>query len=103
MISNNLAYTEEDNHQTVRWSVNLKAISDNAESICGYESYGPYQGPSFFINGAESVRYSDDVYLKEFPNAKLHTVEGAGHYIYNDKAITTAKLLTDSLEIIEKY
>lgn len=54
------------------------------------------------MNGAESVRYPDEIYLKEFPNAKMHTIEGAGHYIYNDKAITTAKLITESLEVIEK-
>ncbi len=29
MISNNLAYTEEDNHSTVKWCVNLKAIHNN--------------------------------------------------------------------------
>lgn len=37
MISNNLAYTEADNHATVRWCVNLDGIIDNLEHLCGFE------------------------------------------------------------------
>jgi len=48
------------------------------------------------------VRYEDDVYWEEFPLAEMHTIEGAGHYIYSDKAVTTARLLAESLEQIEK-
>jgi len=60
------------------------------------------RGLLFFLNGSESVRYNDEQYKAEFPNCQIHTVEGAGHYIYNDKAVTTAKLLAESLEQIEK-
>jgi hypothetical protein len=37
MISNNLAYTETDGHQTVKWCVNLDAILNNLDSLCGFD------------------------------------------------------------------
>jgi pimeloyl-ACP methyl ester carboxylesterase len=73
MISNNLAYTEDDNHATVRWCVNLDAIIDNLEDLCGFEpASNKYQGPTFFLNGEKSVKYPEHIYTDEFPNAKLH-------------------------------
>ena len=52
MISNNLAYTSETDHQTVEWCVNLESIFNNIEELC---SFGPadrkYIGPAFFLNG----------------------------------------------------
>lgn len=103
MISNNLAYTEDDNHSTVRWCVNLDAIINNLDHLCGFEPADhKYQGPTFFLNGAKSVTYPDNIYTQEFPNAKLHQIEGAGHYIYSDKALTTARLLAECLQTIEK-
>ena len=72
MISNNLAYTEEDNHQTVKWCVNLNAIIDNIDSLCGFEYADyKYEGPTFFLNGELSVKHKQEVYTDEFPNAKL--------------------------------
>jgi hypothetical protein len=38
MISNNLAYTDADNHQTVRWCVNFDAILNNIDSLVGFEA-----------------------------------------------------------------
>ena len=54
------------------------------------------------MNGEKSVLYSEDQYESEFPNATIHTIEGAGHYIYSEKAVTTVSLLAESLELIEK-
>ena len=72
MISNNLAYTEDDNHQTVKWCVNLNAIIDNIDSLCGFEYADyKYEGPTFFLNGELSVKHKQEVYTDEFPNAKL--------------------------------
>lgn len=102
MISNNLAYTAESDHQTVKWCVNLDSILKNIEKLSGFEPAArKYIGPAFFLNGDKSVVYDDDVYWEEFPLAEMHTVEGAGHYIYNDKGKTTARLLVESLEKIE--
>ena len=102
MISNNLAYTDEDDHQTVRWCINLQAIQENIETLCGFEySDYKYTGPAFFINGSLSVKHPLEVYTDEFPNAKVHYVDGAAHYVFMDKAKTTAKLLSECLQQIK--
>ena len=88
-ISNNLAYQEEDDHKTVKWCVNLDAIVNNIDSLVGYPTFAAdkpkYEGPSYFLNGSLSVKYDDDVYRSEFPNAKISTIDGAGHYVHIDK------------------
>lgn len=87
MISNNLSYTDDSDHRTVKWCVNLDALIDNIDSIVGFPStQTKYAGPTFFLNGSLSVQYDDQVYLKEFPNSKIHRIEGAGHYVYIDKS-----------------
>lgn len=103
MISNNLAYTDADNHQTVKWCVNFDSILSSLDSLVGFEhSQDKYQGPAYFLNGSLSVRYDDDVYIKEFPKAKTFQIEGAGHYIYNDKGQTTARILSECLLQIDQ-
>lgn len=37
MISNNLAYTDVDNHQKVRWCVNFDSILNSLDSLAGFE------------------------------------------------------------------
>lgn len=37
MISNNLAYTDVDNHQKVRWCVNFDSILNSLDSLVGFE------------------------------------------------------------------
>jgi len=89
LITNNLAYSEEDDHKTVKWTVNLDSIIDNIDNLTGYsftkQELPKYTGPTFFLNGTLSVQYPDDVYLSEFPNAKVVGIEGAGHYIHMDR------------------
>jgi len=56
MISNNLAYTSDDNHSTVKWCVNLNAILSNLNLLSNFEpAYTKYAGPTFFINGDKSI------------------------------------------------
>ena len=53
------------------------------------------------MNGSLSVRYDDDIYLKEFPNARIAEIEGAGHYVHIDKGMTTVNLIAQCLAEIE--
>ena len=102
MISNNLAYTEEDNHQKVRWCINFNSILNSLDSLVGFEPASTkYQGPSFFLNGSLSVQYNDEIYRKEFPKSENFLIDGAGHYIYYDKTQTTARILSECLLKIE--
>jgi len=55
--------------------------------LVGFEAAtNKYLGPTFFLNGSLSVRYDDEVYKREFPNCETFLIDGAGHYIYYDKA-----------------
>ena len=58
-ISNNLVYTDADNHQTVEWSINIDAIMNNIENIVGYpkaiDKAHRYPGLAYFLNGSLSV------------------------------------------------
>ena len=36
LITNNLAYSDSSDHQTVRWTCNLDAIITNIDNITGY-------------------------------------------------------------------
>jgi hypothetical protein len=57
MISNNLAYTDADNHQKVKWCINFDAILNSLDSLVGFEpAQNKFQGPAFFLNGSLSVR-----------------------------------------------
>jgi len=48
---------------------------------------------AFFLNGSLSVRYNDETYTDEFPNARVAEVEGAGHYLHIDKGATVLELI----------
>ena len=103
-IANNLVYSDADNHQTVEWSLNIDAIIANIDNIVGYPdspSVGKYEGLAYFLNGALSVRYADEVFTNAFPNARVAEVEGAGHYIHIDKGSTVLQLIGECLAEIE--
>ena len=84
MISNNLIYTEASDYKTVDWCINLEALVNNFDAISGYDTSHKekYKGLAYFLNGSLSVKYDDEIYLKEFPNARIAEIEGAGHYIH---------------------
>lgn len=87
----------------MKWCVNLDAIIGNIESIVGFpENLTPYKGPALFINGGLSVKVDEVVYKKLFPEAKIITVEGAGHYVHTDKPKITVEAIALFLESIEK-
>lgn len=103
LITNNLAYN--DDYQTVKWTCNLNAIVDNIDNLTGYscpKSDKAYTRPAFFLNGTLSVSYPDSVYHKEFPQAKVCGIEGAGHYVHIDRGQTTCHMIGSALYEIEQ-
>ena len=71
----------------------MDAFIDNIDSITGYTLKSKkehFSEPTFFLHGTLSVKYSDEVYLKEFPHAKVVGIEGAGHYVHMDRGQTTS-------------
>lgn len=85
LITNNLAYSDEQNHSTVKWTCNLDAIVANMDNLTGYPDLPASSVKSFFLNGTLSVKYGDEIYLSKFPQAKVVGIEGAGHYVHMDR------------------
>jgi esterase len=70
LITNNLAYSDANDHQTVKWTCNLDALINNIDSLTGFsypKQTTAFTSPTFFLNGTVSVKYPDSVYLDEFP------------------------------------
>ena len=101
LITNNLAYSDEQNHSTVKWTCNLDAIIANMSNLTSYPSLPASQVKAFFLNGTLSVKYSDNIYLDKFPQAKVVGIEGAGHYVHMDRGQTTCQLVGAALYEIE--
>ena len=72
---------------TYAWRMNLQALYDQYAHI-----RGPVEGlrsdcPMLFVRGGNSNYISDSDWLSMqsmFPNAKLATIEGAGHWVHAD-------------------
>lgn len=73
------------------WKINIAAIKNNVENIfAGLDKalIKPGDYPVLFIKGAQSdyINEDDIRLIKEFyPNANIHTIEGAGHWIHVEK------------------
>ena len=58
-IASNLVYDESSGNKTVKWCVNLEAITDNLQNITGFNDnldLEAFTGPSLFVNGDFSVK-----------------------------------------------
>ena len=72
-----------------RWRLNLDALEAEMDKIIGFPAIeGRYDGPAFFLSGAES-----DYVLPEhrarikalFPQARFAKIPGAGHWLHAEK------------------
>jgi pimeloyl-ACP methyl ester carboxylesterase len=72
-----------------RWRLNLDALEAEMDKIIGFpEIEGRYDGPAFFLSGAES-----DYVLPEhrarikalFPQVRFAKIPGAGHWLHAEK------------------
>ncbi|MFV8226269.1 alpha/beta fold hydrolase [Christiangramia aquimixticola] len=70
--------------------MNLDALKANINNIgAALESGAKYEGPTLFINGAESdyIKEEDKSLIKEhFPEAEIEKIEGAGHWVHAENA-----------------
>ena len=85
------------------WLFNLQVINDQYANICDWQtipSNSPCLKPILFIRGGNSVyladKYQDTIYA-QFPNAKIVTIEGAGHNVHAEKTQQVLQLLHDWL------
>lgn len=80
------------------WRLNLPAISANMDYVFdGIESNGKYQGPVLFIKGGKSDYISQDdtgLIKKNFPAARIQTIEQASHWVHADSPDELCVLLS---------
>lgn len=71
------------------WRLNLEAINQGMEEIIdGVKSANIFKKPALFVRGGNSdyVKYEDfDQIYRNFPDADIKTIDGAGHWIHADK------------------
>ncbi len=74
--------------QQGEWRFNVPVLWDQYENIVGWQEIPAWHGPILFIRGGNSP-YLDDRYrealLRQFPQAKAHVVNGAGHWVHAEK------------------
>jgi len=84
------------------WQMNLDVIQDNYDAVnAPIEAETPYDGPALFVRGAKSdyVADDDEARIRElFPQAKLVTIDGAGHWVHADRPRALADVVVDFLE-----
>ncbi len=71
-----------------RWGLNLDALEANMADIVGFPDVGGRFGrPALFLRGGDS-HYVRDAYRPHieslFPNAKIESLAGAGHWLHAD-------------------
>lgn len=72
------------------WRFNLKVIANNIKKMsenCNMDGQ-PCGVPALFVRGENSKYILDSDFMlvkKKFPNAKLKTIAGAGHWVHADK------------------
>ncbi len=85
------------NNEGYTWKMNLEAIYKNYENIiAGIENGRSFDGETLFMRGGKS-RYVKDEDWQDiqqlFTNARLETIEGAGHWVHAEKPDEVVKLV----------
>lgn len=74
-----------------RWRINLQGIRDNLPEIGGFPNVDAgttYTGPSMFVAGGRGDYLTpahEPVIRRTFPNAELHTIKNAGHWLHAEE------------------
>lgn len=70
------------------WKMNLRAITEHYDEVnVGVMYKGKFEGPALFVRGGQSdyIRASDEPMIRQlFPNARIETIERAGHWVHAD-------------------
>jgi pimeloyl-ACP methyl ester carboxylesterase len=78
-----------ENNEGFAWRFNLDAINRNLSAVFeGINTSKIFTKPALFIRGDRSdyIKYDDfDRIYRNFPNADIKTIEGAGHWLHAEK------------------
>ncbi len=84
----NLVWTKDGGFA---WRMNLAALTEHIDALMDFPqppAQGRFPGPSLFLYGGDSdyVRAEYEPRIRAlFPNAQMHAIVGAGHWLYADK------------------
>lgn len=85
------------------WKPNLKAIYNHLDQVSGtLDENQTFEKPTLFIRGGNSdyIQPQDEGLIKKyFPQAKLKTIAGAGHWVHVDNSDGFVRVVIDFLEI----
>lgn len=93
--------TREDDG-TFTWKMNLPVLWEHFDDILApvHPDASVFDKPTLFVRGSRSDYIKDDdlPFIKSlFPQAKLITVEGAGHWVHADKPVELLAILKEFL------
>ena len=70
------------------WRINLAAITQNKDSLFAYPESQPSKAEILFIRGNHSdyiLTEHYDFIDRQFPNSRIQTMEGTGHWLHAEK------------------
>lgn len=82
------------------WKMNLPVLWRYFPNILGPVSGEPYEGPTLFVAGGASnyIRPDDKPEIRRlFPQSRIETIPGAGHWVHAEKPAELLGLLRDFL------
>ncbi|MCB0632009.1 MAG: alpha/beta fold hydrolase [Lewinella sp.] len=89
----NLHRTRDGSYE---WKMNLPVLHEDYPNILSAVEGSPFEGPALFIRGSRSdyIQDADWPQIRVlFPQAKLETISGVGHWVHAEKP----KVLLDSV------
>ncbi|MDP4679515.1 MAG: alpha/beta fold hydrolase [Cyclobacteriaceae bacterium] len=99
-LMKNLSRTSDGRFE---WKMNLDVISDNIEEVGkSLDYYLPLETPCLFIRGSDSSYILDedlDGIMDIFPEARLETINGSGHWLHADNPQKFFELVTDFISV----
>ncbi|WP_372860726.1 alpha/beta fold hydrolase [Spongiibacter sp.] len=82
------------------WRMNLPVIADCYDLLRDAPAQSPYRGPTLFIRGELSRYIVDDNrvgIMRQFPDSRLETIAGAGHWLHAERPREFNALVGDFL------
>lgn len=80
-----------------RWKMNLESLYRNYDNLLAApEATEPYEGEALFVRGGASPYVEDEdigLILDWFPNARVETIAGAGHWVHVDAGEQLVELI----------
>ena len=84
------------------FKMNLPVLRKHYDDVlAAVEGEHPFEGPALFIRGGRSKHIvdGDEILIKKlFPNARIETIERAGHWVHADAPVQLLKLVQKFLE-----